>query len=196
MLVMEYVPTCLREYVKKSIPPDGIKTNILLGVAQGLQYLHSLDPPMIHRDLTTSNILLTTDLCAKIADLGMSKVLNHSALEAMTIVPGNEAHMPPEVKVVDEQHYSILSADKAKKLDIFSLGNVIINVLTGEVPVTKADRDERNRRRTEVQRRSHLLDKIPDSKDKDLIIRCLNNNPDIRPTIDQVLNLLKGLEEG
>ena len=193
MLVMEYVPICLSKYVKGKIPPDDVKTTILLGVAQGLQYLHGLDPPMIHRDLTTNNVLLTDNLCAKIADLGTSKLLNRKALEALTNVPGNESHMPPEARVVDGQHYAILSTDKAKKLDIFSFGNVLMNMLTGEFPIVKADRDERGRRRTEVQRRNHLLVKIPESKEKDLVVRCLNINPNHRPTINQVVDFFKGL---
>ena len=193
MLVMEYVPMCLRQYVKGKIPPVDVKTAILLGIAQGLQYLHSLDPPMIHRDLTTSNVLLTDNLCAKIADLGTSKLLNCKALKTLTNVPGNESHMPPEARVVDEQHYAILSTDKAKKLDIFSFGNVLINMLTGEFPVAKADRDERGRCRTEMQRRNHLLVKIPESKEKDLVVRCLNINPNHRPTIDQVVDFFQGL---
>ena len=86
MLVMEYVPICLGQYVKGKIPPDDIKTSILLGIAQGLQYLHSLDPPMIHRDLTTNNVLLTDNLCAKIADLGTSKLLRLRATVCSLII--------------------------------------------------------------------------------------------------------------
>ena len=192
MLVMEYVPMCLRKYVEGKIPPDDVKTTILLGIAQGLQYLHGLDPPMIHRDLTTNNVLLTDNLCAKIADLGMSKLLTRKALEALTNIPGNESHMPPEARVADEQHYAISSTDIAKKLDIFSFGNVLINMLTGEFPVAKADR-EGGRRITEMQRRNHLLVKIPESKEKDLAVCCLNINPNHRPTIDQVVDFFKGL---
>ena len=179
--------------MKGKIPPDDVKTTILLGIAQGLQYLHGLDPPMIHRDLTTNNVLLTDNLCAKIADLGTSKLLNRKALETLTNVPGNESHMPPEARMEDKQHYSILSTDKAKKLDIFSFGNVLINMLTGEFPVAKADRDDEGRRRTEMQRRNHLLVKIPESKEKDLVVRCLNINPNHRPTIDQVVDFFQGL---
>lgn len=171
------------------IPQDDVKTRILLDISQGLLYLHSLDPPMIHRDLTTNNVLLTDDLRAKIADLGTSKLLNRKALETMTNVPGNESHMPPEARVLDGQNYTILSTDKAKKLDIFSFGNVVINVLIGEFPVAEIDR---SRQRTEVQRRKHLLDKIQESKEKDLVHRCLSKNPDNRPTIDEVVDFYKG----
>lgn len=188
MLVMEYVPMCLGKYVEGKIIPDDVKTSILLDIAHGLQYLHSQDPPIIHRDLTTNNVLLTNDLHAKIADLGMSKLLTPE-VQKLTNVPGNESHMPPEARVADGQHYAMLSADKAKKLDVFSFGNVVINLLTGEFPVADPDI---GRRRTEVQRRKHLLDKIQESKEKDLVHRCLNNVPDRRPTIDEVVNFFKG----
>lgn len=192
MLVMEYVPVCLKKYVEGNITPD-IKTSILLDIAQGLQYLHSLNPPMIHRDLTTNNVLLTEDLRAKIADLGTSKFLNRKVLETMTNVPGNESHMPPEARVADAQNYPISSIDKAKKLDIFSFGNVIINVLTGEFPVAELVPGG-----TELQRRKKLLDKISESKEKDLVHRCLSNTPDGRPTTDEVVEFYKGspAEEG
>ncbi len=192
---MEYVPKCLRKYVEGVVPADDVKTIILLDIAQGLQYLHNLEPPMIHRDLTTNNVLLTNDLRAKIADLGTSKLLNRKGLETMTNVPGNESHMPPEARVLDGQNYRMLSMDKAKKLDIFSFGNVVINLLSGEFPVAEMDR---TRRKTEIQRRKHLLDKIPESKEKELVYRCLNNNPDHRPTINEVVDFYKGspVEEG
>ncbi len=198
MLVMEYVPTSLRVYVEQNNPLGDVKTSILLDIAQGLSYLHGLDPPMIHRDLTTNNVLLTDNLCAKIADLGTAKLLSRRAVQKMTNVPGNESHMPPEARLAGEQAY-VQSTDKAKKLDVFSFGNVLINMLTGEFPVAEMDRDPTGRRITEVQRRYHLLVKIPESKEKDLIIRCLNNNPDNRPTTDELVDFFKGtpvVEEG
>ena len=173
-----------------NIPPNDIKITILLDIAQGLQYLHGLDPPMIHRDLTTNNVLLTNDLRAKITDFGMSKLLNRKALETMTNVPGNKSHMPPEARVSGAQSYTVLSTAKAKKLDVFSFGNVVINLLTGEFPVV--DEIDRSGRRTELQRRKHLLDKIPQSREKDFIHRCLNNLPDNRPTTDEVVAFYKG----
>jgi serine/threonine protein kinase len=106
----------------------------------------------------------------------------------------------PETIILDIAHglqhlYSLdlLMIHRDLKLDIFSFGNIIEIVLTGEFPAAAGYRDERNRRKTEVQHREQLLVKIPESKEKDLIIHCLNNNPDYRPTIDQALNTLKGL---
>lgn len=188
MLVMEFVPTSLRKYVEEKGPLGDIRKVIMLDIAEGLNYLHGLDPPLIHRDLTSNNVLLTDDLHAKIADFGTSKFLNNQAIQMMTNAPGNQSHMPPEAVLAGEQQYS-LSTNKAKKLDVFSFGNVLINVMTGEFPIV----DIRDRRITEVQRRQHLLVKIPESKEKDLIIRCINNNPDDRPMTSELVHFFKGL---
>lgn len=192
MLVMEYVPRSLRSYVEdKKVGPNDTTTSIFLDIAQGLKYLHSQDPPLIHRDLTSNNVLLTEKLQAKIADLGTSKFLKRGAADqTMTNVPGNPSHMPPEAAIADVQRY-IQSTDRATKLDVFSFGNVIINVLTGKFPVVENDQGRRNK--TEVQRRRNLLEDIGECKEKDLVIRCLNNNPDRRPTTDQLVDFFKGL---
>ena len=74
----------------------------------------------------------------------------------------------------------------------------MINVLTGEFPIVEFGLDPNDRRLTEVQRRQKFLAIIPESKEKDLIIRCLSNNPDNRPSTDELVNFFKGteLEEG
>lgn len=81
MLVMEFVPTSLRKYVEEKGPLGDVRKVIMLDIAEGLSYLHGLDPPLIHRDLTSNNVLLTDDLHAKIADFGTSKFLNNQAIQ-------------------------------------------------------------------------------------------------------------------
>ncbi|KAL5505660.1 hypothetical protein EMCRGX_G007126 [Ephydatia muelleri] len=102
-LVMEYMHMDLAECLETyhDIPPS-IKFSILHDVLYGLLHLHSQDPPIIHRDLTAANILLTQDMRAKIADLGISKIFDiqqlHSASE-LTMAPGTKAYMPPEALI-------------------------------------------------------------------------------------------------
>ena len=95
-------------------------------MSKGLDYLHLQSPPLIHRDLTAPNILLTVDHIAKIGDLGMSRFIDPLLVTRLTTNPGNVPYMPPECRVKDPR-YTI-------KLDIFSFGNLIIHTTTGVLP--------------------------------------------------------------
>ena len=82
ILVMEFLPTnltsCIEQY---GILPKEISYSILHDVALGLCYLHSQTPPIIHRDLSSNNVLLTPNMTAKISDLGVARILNLTPLQ-------------------------------------------------------------------------------------------------------------------
>ncbi len=77
LLVMERLETSLDDLLEH-MPnlPLSLKRSVLEDVASGLLYLHSMQPPVIHRDLTSMNILLTPSLEAKITDMGNSRIVN------------------------------------------------------------------------------------------------------------------------
>ena len=122
ILVMEFLPanltSCIEQYC---ILPKEISYSILYDVALGLCYLHNQTPPIIHRDLSANNVLLTPNMTAKISDLGVARILNLTPLQVsrMTQTPGTPAYMPPEVMIanpkddtsVDEFSYGILMID-------------------------------------------------------------------------------------
>ena len=108
-LVMEFLPTnltqCLHRY---GIMPDEISFSILRDVSLGLRYLHERDSPIIHRDLSANNVLLTSDMNAKISDLGVAKILEVNPLRQQTMskAPGTSCYMPPEV-MSDKPQYDL-----------------------------------------------------------------------------------------
>ena len=96
---------CLDRY---GIMPDEISFSILRDVSLGLRYLHERDSPIIHRDLSANNVLLTSDMNAKISDLGVAKILevNPFREQTMSKAPGTSCYMPPEV-MSDKPQYDL-----------------------------------------------------------------------------------------
>ena len=126
MLIMEYLPFSLTQCLEKEELPLQLKYCILLDVAKGVCYLHGKHPPIVHRDLTANNVLLTSSYTAKISDLGVSRLADTFKKQQLTTAPGNAMVMPPEA-LVDKPVYD-------HKLDVFSYGCLIIHVLTGQFP--------------------------------------------------------------
>uniref|UniRef100_A0A0E0EMX1 non-specific serine/threonine protein kinase n=1 Tax=Oryza meridionalis TaxID=40149 RepID=A0A0E0EMX1_9ORYZ len=113
------------------------RLKIALDSAQGLEYLHkSCQPPLIHRDVKTRNILLSGDLDAKIADFGLTKVFaGGDVVTHVTTQPaGTLGYLDPEY-----YHTSRLS----EKSDVYSFGVVLLELVTGRPPaVPLADGDD------------------------------------------------------
>jgi len=77
VLIMEFLLTSLDELLEsKPDIPLYLKRSILRDVACGLVYLHNYSPPIVHRDLSSRNILLNSSMVAKITDLGVARILN------------------------------------------------------------------------------------------------------------------------
>ena len=126
LLVMERLETSLDDLLEH-MPglPLSLKCSVLEDVAGGLVYLHKNQPPVIHRDLTTNNILLTSSLVAKISDMGNSRIVDMrpgQLARTLSRLPGTRVYMPPEA--MDETHCY------GPSLDIFSFGHLSLYTLT------------------------------------------------------------------
>ncbi|CAI5739428.1 unnamed protein product [Hyaloperonospora brassicae] len=102
------------------------KLRIALHIAHALMYMHSLDPPIIHRDLKSKNVLLNENLDAKLTDFGTSR---ERVNESMTGGVGTCLWMAPEVMLGDRYD------DKA---DVFSFGVVLSELDTHACPYWQA----------------------------------------------------------
>ena len=173
LLVMEKMWSSLSTWLK-TCPSSShnSKVSILIDVANGLKYLHSQN--MIHCDLTANNILLSTNLQAKIGDFGMANVIGQNLVE----IPGNSSHMPPEAFPPNPVY--------TEKLDIFSFGCAMIQTITQEFPAATSYTG------TEFDKRSKYLEKIKGlSCMHSIILNCLQNNPSCRPSANVLHYLLK-----
>ncbi|XP_065911132.1 serine/threonine-protein kinase PLK4-like [Dysidea avara] len=129
-LVMEKMRCSLFQYLEQHKKDDVSfqdRMSILHDISHGLQYLHVQD--IIHRDLSSNNILLTNQLVAKIGDLGVAKVIDPLHTKKDTQVPGTPHFMPPEALSVNQTY--------GKPVDVFSLGCVMIHTVTRVWPTPK-----------------------------------------------------------
>ena len=193
MLVMEFVHTtlsaCLDRHGKL---PDEVSYSIVDDVATALCYLHGHDPPIMHRDLSANNVLLTADMRAKISDLGVARILDLSPPQRtqMSMCPGTPAYMPPEA-LDPKPTYNT-------KLDSFSYGVLMLHIFCGRWPLpSKPNRvspDDPSKLipQSEAQRREEYLETIgEDHPLRQLILECLSNHPGHRPNIEVVLDRIR-----
>ena len=191
ILVMEFLPTNLTSCIGKyGILPKEISYSILHDVALGLCYLHSQTPAIIHRDLSSNNVLLTPNMTAKISDLGVARILNLTPLQIshMTQTPGTPAFMPPEVMVANPKYDT--------SVDEFSYGILMIHMFSGRWPEpqvgpNRTEPDGRLIPVTEAERREVFLRAIGnDHPLMDLICKCINNHPQARPHTSEIVERL------
>ena len=160
---MEYLHTtlsiCLERY---GILRQEISYGIMQDVALGLCFLQERSPPIIHNDLSANNVLLTSNMNAKLSDLGVAKILNLTPARmtqmTQTKAPGTPCYMPPEALTTKPKYTT--------KIDVYSYGVLIIHTLCGRWPFPE-DAFRPNPRNpesiipaSEVERRAEYLREI------------------------------------
>ena len=126
-LLMELMDESLTRFLERSNapPPYHSQVNICHDVSLAISFLHTND--IIHRDLSSNNILLIAGSRAKVTDFGMSKLIDtNPRTTPLTQVPGTQVYMPPEALMVPPQY--------THKLDCFSFGVLVIQILTSKFP--------------------------------------------------------------
>ena len=186
VMVMEMMADSLTSFVGKHEKiPVHIKYSIVHDVSLGLCYLHKHDPPIVHRDLSPNNVLLTAHHVAKISDLGVAKVIKADSRKTMTKAPGTVDFMPPEV-LDDTPEYG-------PPMDVFSFAGIILHTFNQQwpCPSKQVQFDPKTRKRvalSEVERRQQYLDKMKGEAEvlRPLVEECLDDDPAVRPTIATV----------
>ena len=195
VLVMERMEESLTSVVEKypNIPMY-VKLSMLLDVSRGLWYLHTHHPPIVHRDLSPNNVLLTSEFVAKISDLGVAKVIQADSRKTKTRAPGTVDFMPPEALLETPEY--------GPPLDIFSYGGVILHVMNQEwpTPLHYVMTDPKTGKiigLSEVERRQQHLEKMTGTPAdlRPLVEQCLDNQPSRRPPISYVSERMKRMKE-
>ena len=204
-LVMERLHCSLTSLLQDNpVVPIGTKHSIIKDVALGLRYLHTRNPPIIHRDLSSNNVLLSKGMEGKIGDLGTARLVDQRRQSRMTQAPGTAHFMPPEALaeyMLPEVLEDIPNIRYDKELDVFSLGCVMLHTLSHQWPtpsqaaIINPDTGLVAGGRSEVERRSQYFVRIDRSRSNvliSLIESCLSNLPKNRPSIVRVCDQLEG----
>ncbi|KAH9626981.1 hypothetical protein KSS87_017832 [Heliosperma pusillum] len=129
ILVYEYVVNNSLDRALLGYTSDRRKLNwetrsaICLGTAKGLAYLHEeLVPPIVHRDIKASNILLDENFLPKIGDFGLAKLFPEDITHISTRIAGTMGYLAPEYA---------LGGHLTKKADVYSFGVLILEIISG-----------------------------------------------------------------
>ncbi|KAK9734617.1 hypothetical protein RND81_04G152200 [Saponaria officinalis] len=208
LLVYEYLPEGalskhLFHWKSCDIEPLSWKTrlSIALDVARGMEYLHTLaQQSFIHRDLKSSNILLDEKFRAKVSDFGLVKLAPDKEKSVATRLAGTFGYLAPEYAVTGKI---------TTKVDVFSYGVVLMELLTGLVALDE-DRSEETRYLAEWFGRiksntDHLLSAIDPALNikedafesitiiADLAGHCTARDPNHRPDMGHAVSVLTPL---
>ncbi|XP_057969936.1 leucine-rich repeat receptor protein kinase HPCA1 isoform X2 [Malania oleifera] len=205
MLVYEFMPNgTLRESLsgRSGIYLDWKRRlRIALGSARGLAYLHELaNPPIIHRDVKSTNILLDENLTAKVADFGLSKLVSDSSKgHVSTQVKGTLGYLDPEYYMTQQL---------TEKSDVYSFGVVMLELVTAKQPIEKGKyivREVRMVMDKNEQEQYYGLAEIMDPLIKntsstnlagfrrflELAMQCVEESASDRPTMSEVVKAIE-----
>ena len=199
VLLMELLDESLTKMLERS--PQSlayyIQVDICHDVALAIAYLHSND--IIHRDLSSNNVLIIAGRRAKVTDFGMSKLASTApTMTPLTMCPGTLAYMPPEA-LREPPRYT-------KKLDCFSEGVIMIQVCTRLwpepgprtqlVPFPASPTGMTEVPVVEPERRKNHIDLIdPNHALMPIAIDCLKYQERERPSSEELCQRLAGLKE-
>ncbi|KAL2333094.1 hypothetical protein Fmac_014307 [Flemingia macrophylla] len=203
MLVYEFMPNrTLRDHLSVTAKEPltfAMRLKIALGAAKGLLYLHTeADPPIFHRDVKASNILLDSKFSAKVADFGLSRLAPVPDMEGVvpghvsTVVKGTPGYLDPEY---------FLTHKLTDKSDVYSLGVVFLELLTGMQPISHGKNIVRE---VNVAYQSGMVFSIIDErmgsypsehveKFLTLAMKCCEDEPEARPSMAEVVRELENI---
>ncbi|XP_062110058.1 LEAF RUST 10 DISEASE-RESISTANCE LOCUS RECEPTOR-LIKE PROTEIN KINASE-like 1.2 isoform X2 [Humulus lupulus] len=208
LLVYEYIPNGTvadhlhGDRAKTSPLTWPIRLSVAIETARALAYLHASD--IVHRDVKTNNILLDNNFCVKVADFGLSRLFPSDVTHVSTAPQGTPGYVDPEY----HQCYQLTS-----KSDVYSFGVVLVELLSSMPAV------DITRHRHEINLSNLAISKIQKQAYNELIdqdlgfdsdtrvrtmtiavaelaFECLQQDKEMRPTMDEVLERLMRIEDG
>ncbi|XP_073308313.1 receptor-like cytosolic serine/threonine-protein kinase RBK2 [Primulina huaijiensis] len=179
-----------------------VRYNIALGIASGLSYLHEgCQRRIIHRDIKSTNILLTEDFEPQISDFGLSKWLPDNWTHiTVSQFEGTFGYLPPEL---------FMNGTVDEKTDVYAYGVLLLELISGQ-PALDESRNSLVMWAKPLLSRKSIVDLVDQSLDGvydyDQVSRmcmvaslCIHHNSSERPQMSQVVRMLKcgeGITQG
>ena len=186
-LAMEYVEgeTLLNLLRRTGILQVDTALAIIADVLRGLEHAHHSG--IVHRDIKPANVLLSAEGAAKVADFGIARPVNSSMTQIGALM-GTPNYMAPE---------QVLGHDLTPRADIFALGVMMFELLTGVKPFAASDLTGtlHNILRQTPPHLSDINPSVPQPV-ADLVRRMLGKTPEERPTASQALAEVNSLRRG
>ncbi|KAK3407117.1 hypothetical protein EUGRSUZ_K03223 [Eucalyptus grandis] len=175
------------------------RKKIILDIAKGLNYLHEdYRQKIVHLDIKPQNILLDGNFNAKVADFGLSKLIDKDQSQVFTTMRGTPGYLAPEW----------LSVAITEKVDVYSFGVVILEIVCGR-KIFNHSRDEEDmyllsllKRKAEEERLLDIVDKASDDMQLNgphavnmmrIAAWCLQGDYMKRPSMSMVIKALEGI---
>ena len=176
-----------------------LRKKIILEIAKGLTYLHEdCSKKIAHLDVKPENILLDENFNAKVADFGLSKLLDRDQSQVVTIMRGTLGYLAPEW----------LSLAITEKVDVYSFGVVLLEILCGRRHFDRSQLEEAMHLLSifkEKLQKKQLLDLV-DKYNEDMQLHgaevvdmmrvaawCLQSDFAMRPSMSVVVKVLEGV---
>ncbi|PON34210.1 Serine/threonine protein kinase [Parasponia andersonii] len=186
-IVTEYLKNgCLYKLLRR--PDAGVmlderrRLNMAYDVAKGMNYLHQLQPPIVHRDLKSPNLLVDSTYTVKVCDFGLSRSKMHTFLSSKTAA-GTPEWMAPEVLRADPSN---------EKSDVYSFGVILWELMTLHQPWSNLSPAQVVAAVAFMNRRLEIPTNV-NPQVAALIEICWDNEPWRRPSFSYIMEVLQQL---
>lgn len=176
-IITELLDTSLRALYEEGAISERNQVSIYLDTAQALDYLHQHYEPIIHRDVSSANVLLKRNpnntWLAKLSDLGSANL----AQDAYTMNEGARVYCAPEAFTFDVNAQSDVTL--TPKVDVYSYGILLCEVATSTFP--------------DAKKIPSMLEQVSANwwQLHQMIVSCVEDNPDDRPTMARIAAILR-----
>jgi len=175
--------------------PQENRSKVIIGVAHGLQYLHSMN--VVHGDLKGHNVLMDDDGIPRLSDFGRSKFIDHRGFT--TSFAGSSRYMAPELTMAEpdlnyDDDENQAPPNLTKETDVFALSMVALEILTGKLPFFYIRQDTtviafvQDGKRPERSRCSPTIFAEPMWE---LLVNCWDQDPGERHDMDTIVQCLE-----